>query len=640
MLFIVFSGKEERSMPGETTPERLQSATLMRLGLEKNVLPPGVETQVDQLVSALASRDAAVRVAAVNALGKQGEQAPIEPLVSALHDESDLVRAASALALGTLGERAPLEPLLHALHDSSWRVRTAATLALGKAGERAPIEELAALVNDEDESVCIAAVQSLGELGERAPLEPLTLALLDQDWSVREAAALALEKVGGEEALHLLEEALRDKDAMVRAAAEQVLQRKAIAQEMPSVSPNQLARVEPIPLRPRPRGRPARQRLSRRSFGTIAAVVAAACIVVASLAIWLRFFSHPQPPLVQQSIGCASFASSATDILSQHDGSIGVNDELLIDLYSLQAPAAGQSYYGWLLSNRSDLKTEVIPLGRLPFQQGKISYLYKDPAHRNLLLTSSYFLITEEDTYATPLTPTPDRTEWRYAAQISQVPDPSDTQHHYSLFDHIQHLLAKDPTLESIGLSGGAGFWLTRNTGQVGARAQSAQEFWKSQDARQVRNQIIGMLDYLDGVSSVNSDLPPGTPLQVPQVDAHFGLLSVDPQGLVARTESSLKAIAQSPYASTDQKALATRLIAEMNKINAQYEIVHQDARMLIQMTDAQLLQPSSLSLVNDMAVHAAYAFTGNSKIGLEGAMKVFNDMQSLANFDAEAYQH
>ncbi|HEY6408229.1 MAG TPA: hypothetical protein VIY29_12250, partial [Ktedonobacteraceae bacterium] len=437
-------------------------------------------------------------------------------------------------------------------------------------------------------------------------------------------------------ALNLLEEALRDKDAMVRAVAERALQRKAAAQGGPLVRPNQQAQGEPIPLGPRLRWSP--RQLSRRSFGTVAAVVAAACIVVASLAIALRYVSPPQPPLAQ-SIGCASFASSATDILSQRDGSIGVNDELLIDLYSLKAPASGKSYYGWLLANRSDLKA-AIPLGKLPFHQGKISYLYKDPTHRNLLLTSSYFLITEEDTNGTPLTPTPDRTEWRYSAQISQVPDPSDTQHHYSLFDHIQHLLAKDPTLESIGLSGGAGFWLTRNTGKVGAHAQSAREFWKSHDAQQVRNQVIGMLDYLDGTLYVKNDLPPGTPLQAPQAYAHFGLLLVDPQGLLARTESSLKAIAQSPSASTDQKALATRLVAQVNKINAQYELVHQDARMLMQMTDAQLLQPSSLSLVNDMAAHAAFAFTGNAKIGLEGVTKVFDDIQSLANFDAEAYQH
>jgi hypothetical protein len=68
--------------------------------------------------------------------------------------------------------------------------------------------------------------------------------------------------------------------------------------------------------------------------------------------------------------------------------------------------------------------------------------------------------------------------------------------------------------------------------------------------------------------------------------------------------------------------------------------MVHQDALLLMRMKDAQLLQPSSLLLVNDMATHAASAFTGNSKLGVEGAVKVFNDIQSLASFDVEAHQH
>jgi hypothetical protein len=40
------------------------------------------------------------------------------------------------------------------------------------------------------------------------------------------------------------------------------------------------------------------------------------------------------------------------------------------------------------------------------------------------------------------------------------------------------------------------------------------------------------------------------------------------------------------------------------------------------------------------MAAHADLAFTGNSKIAMAGAVKVFNDIQSLASFDVEAYQH
>jgi len=625
-------------MSDENTSERLRSAMLARLGLEKKALPPGIETQVDQLVSALGNSDVAARTAAVHMIEKLGEQAPVEPLVRALHDESDIVRAASARALGTLGERTPLEPLLHALHDASWRVRAAAALALGKTRERAPIEELADLVNDEDESVCIAAVQALGEMGERAPIEPLVLALYDQDWSVREAAVLALEKIEGREALTLLEAAQQDKDTMVRETAGRVLQRKAVVQERQPVRMSQPAIAEPIPFRPQPRWRPARPQRSRSFWGRVAALAVAACIMLASLAIVPRFFSSP--PLAQQGIGGASFANSTTNFFPQHDGSIGVNDELSIDLYSLQAPASGKSYYGWLLASTSDLKKATISLGKLPFHQGKISYHYKNPTQQNLLLTSSIFLITAEDANGTPPTPTQDRTQWRYFAEISQAPNPSNTANHNSLFNYIQRLLAKDPDLESMGLKGGVGFWLTRNTEIVGENARITQEYWQSHNAQLVRNQTISMLDYLDGVSYVNKDLSPGTPLQIPQTEAPIGLLVTDPQGLLAHTKLYLNSIAQSPYASADQKALATRLVSEVDKINAQCEMAHQDARMLIRMTDAQLLQPSSLTLLNDMAAHTNLAFTGNSKIGIEGAVKVFNDIQSLASFDVEAYQH
>ena len=88
-----------------------------------------------------------------------------------------------------------------------------------------------------------------------------------------------------------------------------------------------------------------------------------------------------------------------------------------------------------------------------------------------------------------------------------------------------------------------------------------------------------------------------------------------------------------------DQKALATQLIEETNRINAQCEMVHQDARSLINMTNAQLLQASSLSLLKDMAVHAEFAYSGNQQAQLEGAVKVFSDMQSLASFDVEVYK-
>jgi HEAT repeat protein len=676
-------------MTDEHPSNDLLPTTLARLGLGKGTLSPGAETQLEQLLTNLGSQEWSTRAHAARALGKLGERAPIEPLVNALQDENDSVRAAAAQALGTLSARVPLAPLIHALHDPSWRVRAAAVLALSRMGDRAPIDDFAALVDDGDASVCIAALQALGAMGERAPLEPLVLGLNDQDWTVREAAAMALGDLGQRAPADPLVAALQDKDSSVREAARRALQQthpgrlletvanstteplspeyasdtntnhltidrertaplrepdpiggNAAPVDQPTIhSDRSTFFVEPIPLRPRQHRVPRRQRISQRIVAIGAVALIAASLIIAALAALPRIFS-PSPAPLALGIGGADFVSSQIDLVSQNTGLIGIDDELQINLHDLKAPASGKSYYGWLLGKEANIETNVIPLGRLPFSGGNIDYLYKNPTRQNLLATTSFFLITEEDSSVPPLVPTPDHSQWRYSAGISQTPDPADTVHHYSLFDHIQHLLAKDPTLESIGLNGGVGFWLVRNVGKVEGKVQTAQTYWKKQDAQQVRNQLIGMLDYLDGISYVLNDVPPGTPLEAPQQYAHIGLLQIDPQGYLEHIEFHLSAMAQNPDASSDQKALATRLVSEINKINAQCEMVHQDATILLHMTDAQLLQSSSLSLLNDMMAHAKFASNGgDQQVKLEGAVKVFNEIQGLASFDVEAYK-
>jgi len=657
-------------MPNRDTSENVLPATLARLGLGKGTLPPGAETDKDRLVRALTSREWSVRAAATRALGKLGEQAPIERLVAALGDENDVVRAAAAHALGTLKGRAPIEPLVAALRDSAWRVRAAVALTLGQMGERAPIDELVDLVNDEDASVCAAAVQALGEVGERVPIETLVLALNDQDWSVREAAAMTLGNVGRRAPVGPLVAALRDKDSLVREAAAKALQRthperlseitSTLEEEMVS-SENKLeaigtnhasdlmnrptnillqpAGIDSIPIASQRRLLPFQQQLLRRMVALAAAALVIASLIVASLALLPGLLSRPQNPPLAQSIGSVIFSNSLRDIIAQNDGSMGFNDELQINLHDINPPAAGKSYYAWLLSDKENPETTSIALGKLPFSKGKIHFLYKNPTQQNLLIITNYFLITEEDAHVTPLILIPDHSRWRYSAEISRIPNPADTLHHYSLFDHIQRLLAKDVVLESVGLHGGLGFWLTRNAGKVGEKAQNAQFYWQQHNAQQLRNQLIGILDYLDGVPYVNNDVPPGTPLQDPKAYTDIGLLSLDPQGYLQHIESHLNAIVQHPDASADQKALATQLIEEINRINAQCEMVHQDARSLINMTNAQLLQASSLSLLKAMAVHAEFAYSGNQQAQLEGAVKVFSDMQSLASLDVEAYK-
>ena len=182
-----------------------------------------LETHPEYLISALAYSDWAMRTAALQVLGKQGQRAPLEPLLNALQDEHEAVRAMAARALGMQGERTPVEPLIVALHDPAWRVRTAAVLALGKLTNETLIEPLVSMVHDEHASVRAAAVWALGRLGEQAPIEQLVMALQDTAWSVREAAVMALKAQRERAPIAPLLAARWDEDSSVRQAAQTAL---------------------------------------------------------------------------------------------------------------------------------------------------------------------------------------------------------------------------------------------------------------------------------------------------------------------------------------------------------------------------------------------------------------------------------
>lgn len=182
-----------------------------------------LEMHPESLMAALSYSDWAMRTAAVQALGKQGERAPLGPLLQALQDEHAAVRAMAARALGMQGERIPVEPLIVALHDPAWRVRTAAVLALGKLTNRTPLEPLLPMMHDEHASVRAAVVWALGRLGEQAPIEQLVMALHDTAWPVREAAVMALKEQGERAPIAPLLAARWDEDSLVRQAAEAAL---------------------------------------------------------------------------------------------------------------------------------------------------------------------------------------------------------------------------------------------------------------------------------------------------------------------------------------------------------------------------------------------------------------------------------
>jgi hypothetical protein len=145
----------------------------------------------------------------------------------------------------------------------------------------------------------------------------------------------------------------------------------------------------------------------------------------------------------------------------------GINDEALIDLHNLAAPAPGKSYYAWLLGDTNQSEVPWVALGKVSFSLGAVHSLYPgDQAHTNLLNDMSRFLLTEGDANTLPDNPLLDQSTWRYYSELVQIPSLK-APNHFSLLDHLRHLLVQAPELKVLGLPGGLSIWLMRNVEEI-----------------------------------------------------------------------------------------------------------------------------------------------------------------------------
>src|SRR5262249_28867028 len=118
----------------------------------------------------------------------------------------------------------------------------------------------------------------------------------------------------------------------------------------------------------------------------------------------------------------------------------------------------------------------------------------------------------------------------RYSAELPQgqapsSPDPNmPGMSELNVLSHLRHLLAEAPELQKVGLPGGLDIWLFRNTQKVLEWAGSARDDWGTQDTALLHRQVVRILDYLDGLSHVQSDAP-GEPTLVTSQLAQIGLL-------------------------------------------------------------------------------------------------------------------
>ena len=358
------------------------------------------------------------------------------------------------------------------------------------------------------------------------------------------------------------------------------------------------------------------------TVGSAVLISAILVLVVASLGLGtfppsavFKNTSSAHAPLVppSQVVGRAFFSSSGQ---INENTSQGIADQVELDLSNIRDPAAGKSYYAWLL-NDDPVEGKALLLGQLPVSNGQVHFHYAgDQLHTNLLDVTNRLLVTEEDAGTAPTTPSLDTSTWRFMAEFPQKPNPQDTVHHFSLLSHLRHLLASDPTLQSLGMPGGLDIWLFRNVQKILEWSGSARDDWASQSTDLMHRHILRILDYLDGLSYVQNDVPVDSPVLVNERIARVSLLEFDvqhqvPPGFLYHIALHLHGMVESPGATTEQKRLAIQIDLAISKVQALLEQVHQDAKKLVVMTDAQLAQPATLSLLDDMVKHAQDAFVG-----------------------------
>ena len=178
----------------------------------------GRDTAVPALLSVLGDENAAVRLAAIESLGQQGDPRAIDALVQTLRNDTDArVREAAAEALGNIDNPRAVAGLIAALgSEKVAAVRAKVAWALGEIDDPRAVEALGAAVRDPEVEVRRQVVWALGELESPSAVPMLIPALRDSDVETRKHAAEALGNLESADAIDALAAATKDANAEVR----------------------------------------------------------------------------------------------------------------------------------------------------------------------------------------------------------------------------------------------------------------------------------------------------------------------------------------------------------------------------------------------------------------------------------------
>jgi hypothetical protein len=275
----------------------------------------------------------------------------------------------------------------------------------------------------------------------------------------------------------------------------------------------------------------------------------------------------------------------------------------------------------------------------LNIRAGEAHLDYQSPHHTNLLLTFSRFRVTEQSSTPLPIQPSADPKTWRAIGAISNIPTPGDEQQ-YSLLSHLRHLLAQDPTMSALGLSGGLGIWLSRNSEKLLEYASAARDDWSGKGtADEIHRQMIRLLDYLDGSGYAWRESPAGTPFLIDPRAGRIGLLNMmpgqNPPGILTHVAIHLSGLANAPGHTLAQQHLALQIDQAITIVTVWMQYIRKDAVQVLKMNSIHLQQLPALALLNDIVINVTAAYTGwvDTKTGENtgGILWICQSIQGLA---------
>jgi len=163
------------------------------------------------------------------------------------------------------------------------------------------------------------------------------------------------------------------------------------------------------------------------------------------------------------------------------------SDSLVVELNSVDQPAAGTVYQGWLIAgDGSTISTGVLTVTDDAYTSGKISHAYTDPDGKNLLETYNTFAITVEQN---PDDDTDTPGPFVYSGSVSSP-----------VFRHVGHLLVSWPqNPDSVGV-------LVGLRAQVKGALAHAALAQASSGLTDKQSQLHHVLNIIEGPSGANYD--------------------------------------------------------------------------------------------------------------------------------------